>query len=82
MKLSEYISVKRGNALHLASLLGISASYVSQMAIGYRAISPERCIAIERATGGQVTRFDLREDAALIWPEQVLTNPQEVASHD
>jgi len=79
MKLAEYINAKRGNAIRLASILGISPSYISQMASGYRAISPDRCIPIERATNGQVTRFDLRPtDAHLIWPEQAAAREQEV----
>jgi len=70
MTLSEYITGKRGNGMCLAEALGVSSSYVSQMASGYRTISPERCLAIERATGGRVTRADLRpHDAHLIWPD-------------
>lgn len=38
--------------------------------------SPVNCVAIEQATGGQVTRKDLRpHDWASIWPE-LATQPQ------
>jgi len=69
MTLTEYINVNRGNGLLLAGMLGVSQSYVSQMASGHRPISPNRCLAIERATGGLVTRGDLRKDAHMIWPD-------------
>ncbi|WP_230676324.1 transcriptional regulator [Burkholderia gladioli] len=42
------------------------------MAAGTAPISPARCIRIERATGGAVTRCDLRPmDWRDIWPEFV-----------
>jgi len=70
MTLNEYITKQRGNCLRLANALGVSSSYVSQMASGYRAIAPSRCLAIERATGGLVTRGDLRpHDCMNIWPD-------------
>jgi len=69
MRLNAYINMRRGNARHLAGILGVHQSYVSQMASGYRPVSPERCLAIERATGGLVTRRDLRADWQQIWPE-------------
>lgn len=56
----------------LASALGVSASYVSQLVSGARPIPAERCPAIEAVTGGAVTRRDLRPaDWWLIWPELV-----------
>jgi DNA-binding transcriptional regulator YdaS (Cro superfamily) len=62
MTLYEYIKAERGNAKSLAESLGVSISYVSQMASGKSPISPERCIPIEIATKGQVTRYELRPD--------------------
>lgn len=42
-------------------------------------IPAERCLAIERATGGQVTRADLRpDDYWLIWPDLPAPQPEEV----
>lgn len=39
---------------------------------GNRTPGPANCVAIERATGGKVRRWDLRQDDwHLIWPELV-----------
>jgi DNA-binding transcriptional regulator YdaS (Cro superfamily) len=74
MDLKTYISSERGRAVALAADLGVSASYLSQMANGLAPISPERCVEIWRATGGTVTRQDLRPaDWQRIWPELVPT---------
>ncbi len=71
MDLKTFISESpRGCATKLASALGVSLSYLSQMASGSAPISAERCVAIEQATEGQVTRKDLRpKDWEKIWPE-------------
>jgi DNA-binding transcriptional regulator YdaS (Cro superfamily) len=71
MDLKTYITTgERGTAAKLAAALHVSPSYLSQMSSGSSPISPERCVAIERATGGAVTRKELRpNDWHLIWPE-------------
>lgn len=71
MNLREYIKgLDRGGAALLAGKLGVSPSFLSQMASGIAAISPERCVAIERETCGAVTRKDLRPGTwRNIWPE-------------
>ncbi|TAM15942.1 MAG: hypothetical protein EPN65_16645 [Pandoraea sp.] len=71
MDLKTYLStLERGGASALATSIGVSISFLSQMASGSSAISPARCVSIERATGGAVTRRDLRpDDWADIWPE-------------
>lgn len=71
MDIKTYISGgHRGIATELARSIGVSASYLSQMASGLAPISPERCVEIEQATKGAVTRRDLRpKDWARIWPE-------------
>ncbi len=69
MQLSQYF-LERGNAKFLAEKLGISKSYLSQMASGKSAISPERAIEIENHTRGVVTRADCLPDRWMnIWPE-------------
>ena len=51
------------------------ASLVSQWGSGTRPVPIERCVPIERATLGKVTRKDLRpDDWHEIWPE--LATPQ------
>lgn len=71
MDLKTYLStLERGGASRLAETLGVSISFLSQMAAGTSAISPQRCVEIETATRGLVTRKDLRQDDwHLIWPE-------------
>lgn len=73
MNLKDYMaSMPRGEATWLAEKLEISLSYLSQLASGRSSVSPERCISIEQATNGEVTRKDLRpEDWERIWPELV-----------
>jgi len=69
MKLTKYKTLRRGNFKKLAEELGISLSHLSQYAAGAMA-SPERCVDIERATNGLVSRQDLRpKDWHRIWPE-------------
>lgn len=70
MQLQEYINSQRGLASELAKKIGISPSYLSQMASGDAAISPIKSVEIEIATGGAVARQDLRPlDWKQIWPE-------------
>lgn len=71
MDLKQYIdSLEWGGAKELADKLGISKSFLSQMASGISAISPKRCVEIEIATNSKVTRKDLRpNDWHEIWPE-------------
>lgn len=71
MDLKTYLSLnERGTAKKLASSLGVSNSYFSQMVSGISPISIPRCVEIETATGRQVTRQDLRpDDWKAIWPE-------------
>lgn len=71
MNLDTYLSTIE-TAVSLASKLGVSPGFISQLRSGFRPISPQQCVAIERATGGTLTRRDLRpDDWWLIWPELV-----------
>ncbi|WP_455275114.1 YdaS family helix-turn-helix protein [Ralstonia thomasii] len=81
MDLKTYVSTAgRGTASRLADLLGVSRSYLAQMSSGASPISAERCVAIERATDGAVTRKDLRpNDWHLIWPELADIPPQDAS---
>lgn len=70
MDLKTYISSERGRAAALAADLGISPSYLSQMANGKAPISAARCVEIEQKTQGAVTRQHLKpDDWQLTWPE-------------
>lgn len=81
MELKKYLVIHRGAARRLAAMLGVSPSYLSQMTGGARPWRPSFCVQIEEATGGAVTRADLRpDDWQEIWPEY--SPPQkELAAH-
>jgi len=70
MDLKTYISNNYGSAKDMAKQIAVSPSFLSQMASGVRSVSPENAVAIERVTGGEVKRQDLRpNDWEQIWPE-------------
>jgi DNA-binding transcriptional regulator YdaS (Cro superfamily) len=72
MQLSTYLCGARGRLVGLASAIDMSPAYLSQIANGTRPAQAAVCVAIERATRGEVTRRDLRPcDWHLIWPELV-----------
>lgn len=56
-----------GGAAKLAAVLGVTAQAISNWK--ERGVPIERCMAIETATDGAVTRRDLRPDWQAIWPE-------------
>jgi len=66
-----------GGASVLAGILGVSVQAVNHWKD--RGVPLERCVAIERATNGIVTRKDLRpDDWQNIWPELGKTLVQEL----
>ncbi|WP_279212644.1 transcriptional regulator [Delftia acidovorans] len=74
MTLSEYFAAAGSlSVARLRELIGAkSDAQVRQWQHGYagRVPSPAYCLAIERATEGQVSRRDLRpKDCHLIWPD-------------
>jgi DNA-binding transcriptional regulator YdaS (Cro superfamily) len=71
MKLSEYVrQMPRGKGTALAQALKVSQPTVSDWSTGKKPVPVERCAQLERATGGVVTRKDLRpDDWQEIWPE-------------
>lgn len=69
MNLKEYLStLGRGGAAKFAARIGVSASYLSQMASGATTISPARCVQIEDESAGMVTKPEMRSDWQSIWP--------------
>ena len=69
MTLSEYLTA-HGRAIQLASAVGVSPATVSNWNACKHPVPAELGAAIERATGGQVTRQELFPDTwARIWPE-------------
>lgn len=70
MKLPKYLSGARGRGSILASRLNVAPQQIYQWASGSRGVPIERCVEIEQATDGAVTRQDLRpDDWHRIWPE-------------
>jgi len=72
MKLKDYTQGQRGRAAKLAGALGVRPVMVHQWANGAKQIPVGRCMAVERATDGLVTRRDLRpHDFFDHWPDLV-----------
>jgi DNA-binding transcriptional regulator YdaS (Cro superfamily) len=70
MNLSTYLSQQRGRKAALAKAIGVHAPDISRWLAGGRPIPTKYGAAIERATGGIVTRQELfPEDWKRIWPE-------------
>lgn len=82
MKFSDWVNGQRGRSLAIAQAVGVTPPVVSDWVTGKKGIPMERCTAIERATGGAVTRKDLRpDDWQVHWPElaQALVNTTQPA---
>lgn len=80
MKLLDYVKT-RATQRELATKLGITPVLINQWANGKRPIPPERCVAIERATDGEVTRPELRpDDWESIWPELAFMRVAQVSA--
>lgn len=62
MKLHDYLNQDRNTQVELAKALGVSQGLVGHWVNGRRRITAERAIEIETATGGAVSRADLRPD--------------------
>lgn len=60
MKLDQYLKTTSQDAF--AQALGVSQGLVSHWVTGRARIPAERVLTIEAATGGQVTRHELRPD--------------------
>lgn len=72
MDLRSYLdSLPRGGVTTFAGRCGISTVYLSQISTKQdgREPSPALCVVIERESAGVVTRPELRDDWASIWPE-------------
>jgi DNA-binding transcriptional regulator YdaS (Cro superfamily) len=73
MKFTDWVNAQRGRSLAVAQALGVTPPVVSDWVTGKKRIPLERCMAIERATLGEVTRKDIRpDDWHEIWPELAL----------
>ncbi len=62
MQLHEYLERHEITQSEFARRLGVTQGLIWQWLNGYRRITAERVIPIEEATGGEVTRHELRPD--------------------
>lgn len=71
MKLSDYLEpLERGSKAAFAKKIGAYTSDLSDWIAGKRPIPARYCLAIERETGGAVTRADCRpNDWLAYWPD-------------
>lgn len=46
----------------MAKVMGVSPQFISQILKGERSVPAKHCIAIETATAGKVTRYELCEE--------------------
>lgn len=70
MELKTYLEKTKTSQASFAARLNVSPGMVYQWVTRRRPISPEKCVLIERITGGDVTRKDTHpEDWQDIWPE-------------
>ena len=76
MDLKSYISEKRVPVKTIATSLGCTPPFVYHLAAGRKPCPPVTAIEIERLTGGEVSRYDLRpKDGHLIWPDDTVPAP-------
>lgn len=54
--------IEAGGQTSLAEAIGVSPSFINQLAKGDRPVPPARCRAVEQATNGKVTCAELRPD--------------------
>ena len=72
MNLRQYVKTHPGSGAWLSVQLGISQSYLSQMASGLRPVPVEMCAQLEALTGHCVRRWDMRPESwHRIWPELI-----------
>jgi DNA-binding transcriptional regulator YdaS (Cro superfamily) len=73
MDIKTYLSsLKSAEArARFAEACGTTAGHLRNCAYEPKPPSPALCVSIERESGGLVTRQELREDWAGIWPELV-----------
>lgn len=70
MNFKDWVNGQRGRSLAIAQALGVTPPVVSDWVTGKKGIPLERCVQIERATEGVVSRKELRpDDWQNFWPE-------------
>lgn len=85
MNFKDWVNGQRGRSLAIAQALGVTPPVVSDWVTGKKGVPLERCVQIERATNGEVTRKELRpDDWQDIWPElaQASANSAQAATEN
>ncbi|MDQ3270758.1 MAG: helix-turn-helix domain-containing protein [Pseudomonadota bacterium] len=76
MKLKNYLQcLSTTDREAFAKKLDSSTGHLQNVAYGYRPCAPALAVALERETGGAVSRQELRDDWQNIWPELVAPTP-------
>ncbi len=70
MNLAQYLAHDRSRTVSLAAAMGNTPAAVRHWANGTRSVPATRCVDIEAATSGQVTRYELRPDVFGEQPQQ------------
>lgn len=74
MDLKNYLIESDTKKAEFARAINVSAALLHQWIKGIRPVASQHCPAIEKQTGGKVTRKELRpDDWHKIWPELVNT---------
>lgn len=72
MKLKDYISATSTKKADFARAIGVSPALLHQWVEEIRPVAVRHCLAIERKSGGAVSRRELRPaDWQTIWPELI-----------
>ncbi len=70
MNLLDYVAKAHGRQTDIASQIGVYPQMIWLWANNRRPVPIAHCLAIEKATNGEVTRQDLRPlDYWTIWPD-------------
>lgn len=70
------MSISRQVRRHIARKCGVSDDYLYQVLTGRRSVRAERCIEIEKASGGAVRCEDLRPDVDWAYLRGTAPTPQ------
>lgn len=76
MDLKSFLSPLSADAREeFATKCGTSKGHLQNVMYGVRPCAPELAVLIEKHSGGEVTRPDLRTDWEAIWPELAAPTP-------
>ena len=71
---SYFFSLDKPDRMSFAANVHTSVGHLNNCAYGYTTPNAALCVLIEQASGGEVTRQELRDDWQAIWPELTETS--------